>query len=122
MACIAYDRTTEFLCLLRSNHSAVKVGNVPIAEIDKVLHAERVVAGGFKKKYVAALTTLPTGSMFEYKGNAFLNWKRKVYRWTLNGYTEASMPTGAEQVMVLTPASIVRMFEGGFIPEVFGLI
>lgn len=94
------------------------VGNTPITEVDKVLHAERAIPGGGKVMFSAALNELPSGTIFEHENAAFLVWKGAIHRWSFDGYTPSLLQFGAQPVKVLTPASIVRMYRDGFIPSV----
>ncbi len=103
---------------VRVNRPDAKAGNMPVTEIDKVLHTERAIAGGGKVKFVAALNTLPPGTLFEQEGEAFLVWKGRVHRWSFDGYNRSPLQIGPQAVNVLTPASIVRTFQSGFDPSV----
>ena len=111
-------RYTEFKnAWLRTNRPNV-VGNTPITEVDKVLHAERAIPGGGKIMFSAAVKDLPSGAMFEHEGAAFLVWKEAIHRWSADGYIPSSLQVGLQPVNVLTPASIVRIYRDGFIPGV----
>jgi hypothetical protein len=91
----------------------------PISEIDKVLHAERVLKGGKKVASEAELGTLPDGTMVEVDGVAYLLWGKLLLQWSFTGYVGAEeLPPLRRRVQVLTPASIVQVFRGGFRPEV----
>ena len=102
---------------LRANRPDA-VGNTPITEVDKALHAERAIPGGGKVMFSAAVKDLPSGTMFEHEGAAFLVWKGAIHRWSFDGYTPSSLQVDTQAVNVLTPASIVRMYANGFIPDV----
>lgn len=103
---------------VRANRPEANAGNMPVTEIDKVMHAERAIAGGGKVKFVAAMNTLPPGTLFEHEGAAFLVWQGGVHRWSYDGYSRSPLPVGSQAVNVLTPASIVRTFQNGFVPSV----
>ena len=47
-------------------------------EIDRVLHAERLEAGGVKRAYVAVLSSLPDGTMIDHDGKPHLLWSGKA--------------------------------------------
>lgn len=102
---------------LRTNRPDA-VGNTPITEIDKVLHTERSIPGGKKVMFSAAMSEIPSGTIFEYENTAFLLWKGAIHRWSFDGYTPSSLQVDSQPVNVLTPASIVRMFQNGFMPAV----
>lgn len=103
---------------LRTNRPDAADGNTPISEIDKVLHAERAIPGGGKVEFSSTLNALPPGTMFEYDDAAYLVWSGAVHHWWFDGYTPSSMEVGTQEVNVLTPASVVRMFRNEFIPSV----
>ena len=46
--------------------------------IDRVLHAERLEAGGVKRAYVAVLSSLPDGTMIDHDGMPHLLWNGKA--------------------------------------------
>ena len=111
-------RYAEFKAAWLRTNRPDAVGNTPITEIDKVLHAERAIPGGGKVVFSALVKDLPTGAMFEREGAAYLVWEGAIYRWSFDGYTPSSLQMGAQTVNVLTPASIVRTYESGFTPGV----
>jgi len=89
-----------------------------IGELDKALHAERAVRGGGKVTYTAILADLPFGAMFESDGAIYLNWSRGQLPWSFKGYGLPAAIAPSTSVQVLTPASVVRMFQSGFKPGV----
>ena len=101
----------------RANHP--NATNLPFADIDKQLHAERMARGGKKVTYIAEFGELPDGTFIERDGKAYLLWGNKLHEWTPEGYKPASGPLqSAENVTVLTPHSIVKLFKAGFKPQV----
>lgn len=93
--------------------------DVPVAEIDRQLHADRVRRGGHKITYRARLDSLPDGAFIDLDGIALLVWRGEFYRWNPGGYAifeRILSPT--EEVVVLTPASIVETLRRGFRPQV----
>ena len=113
------SRYAEFkTAWVRGNRPGAAEGNMLVTEIDKVLHTERAIPGGGKVKFHSLVSTLPSGTMFEYEGAAFLVWMAAAHRWSFEGYIPSSLQLDHETVNVLTPASIVRMFESGFTPSV----
>ena len=100
---------------LAANRPGV-VGNTPITDVDKVLHAERAIPGGKKVTFSAALNELPSGTIFDHENVAFLVWKGAIRRWSFDGYTRSTLEIERQSVNVLTPASIVRIYRDGFIP------
>lgn len=99
-----------------------RVGSRPPSadEIDRVLHSERLLPGGGKKTYPAALSSLPTGVIVEHEGLAHLIWGSKLRPWTVAGYGPPAGVPPAIEVAVLTPRSIVQAIEAGFLPQIRG--
>ncbi|MDF1690440.1 MAG: hypothetical protein P1U35_12615 [Cycloclasticus sp.] len=93
--------------------------SVPVANIDKQLHAERAVRGGAKVTYTEEFGKLPSGTFIEHNEEACLLWKGQLNSWSPDGYQQsASLPASGEIVTVLTPLSIVKIFMNGFMPQV----
>jgi len=86
--------------------------------IDRVLHDERLEAGGVKRAYVAVLSSLPDGAMVEHAGGPHLLWNGKLLPWSFSGYGPALDAPPTSQVAVLTPRSIVLAIRAGFVPQV----
>lgn len=92
---------------------------VPIGQIDKQLHMERAARGGKKVTHQCAFETLPDGTFLEIGGKAILLWQKCFYQWSPYGYERSSiLLASSEVVTVLTPVSIVKMFQMGFTPQV----
>lgn len=92
-----------------------------IAEIDKQMHAERVIRGGKKVTYTAEFKSLPDGTFIEHQGQAYLCWQGALKQWSPEGYSETDVfPDLDEMVTVLTPHSIVKMYSNGFVPQIQG--
>jgi hypothetical protein len=84
-------------------------------EMDRVLHAERLDAGGGKRTWSAPLAELPPGVMVAGgDGEAYLVSDKALVQWRPEGYGgRLAKPAGAE-VRVLTPRSIVRALAAGY--------
>lgn len=89
-----------------------------MSEIDKILHSERAIKGGGKQTFEAQLSELPSGSMFEHDGRAFLVSDLGHFPWSFDGYLSPLTLNRAKKVRVLTPQSVVKAFSAGFAPEV----
>jgi hypothetical protein len=102
----------------RDAWAAARGGPRPSAEeMDDVLHAERLEAGG-KRTWRAPLRTLPDGVLVEHGGRVFL-WRRGALRpWGFGGYGRPVRVAGEKRVAVLTPESVVRAIRAGFVPQV----
>ena len=86
--------------------------------IDRVLHSERVGRGGDKRTYPARLASLPPGTLVEHEGRPHLYWGGTLRSWTFEGYGAPADISSATEVRVLTPKSIVRAIQAGFVPQV----
>jgi len=82
--------------------------------IDNLLHAARLNDDGSQRTWIAKLSDLPDGSMIEHRGTCVLLWGGRQWCWSLAGYAPmlTTIPAGQE-VTVLTPEPIVRLFAGG---------
>jgi hypothetical protein len=87
-------------------------------EIDRVLHDERLEAGGVKRAFVAVLSSLPDGAMVEHADGPHLLWNGRLLPWSFSGYGPAVDAAPETEVAVLTPRSIVLTIRGGFAPQV----
>ena len=104
---------------IAANRDLVSSENPPSKEMDKMLQKQRAIPGGGKQTYEAPIESLPAGTMIELDGAAFLLWRGMLYCWSFTGYHPYGRNVAPDtKVKVLTPESIVRMFAGGFIPEV----
>lgn len=94
-----------------------------ISVTDKQLHLERVDRAKQKVTFNAVVSSLPDGTIFEHEGYAYLIWKDQYHLWAHDGYvkTALSLPKDA-CVAVLTPASIVAMYQFGFKPQIHATI
>ena len=102
-----------------ANLGSTSPASVPVACIDKQLHADRAIRGGGKVTFQTRFEDLPPGAFIELGGDAFLYWAGELHRWSAYGYSEArSELPPSEVVTVLTPVSIVRVLQRGFAPQV----
>ena len=104
---------------LKANEASLSRENPPMADIDKLLHAERTDHGGAKAVFETSLGQLPAGTMIEHQGVAWLLWQGKLRYWTFHGYTGTiDVAPIQEPVKVLTPRSVVQTIKAGFAPRV----
>ena len=90
-----------------------------VSVIDTRLHAERVTRRGRKVTYIARFGDLPPGVFIALDGAAWLIWRGRLFPWSHHGYGPSRPAPGMDvRVDVLTPKSIVAMFDGGFCPQV----
>jgi hypothetical protein len=115
-----WDRFSEFKAAwVQANREMFDNENPAVAEIDKVLHSERVHEDKRKRTFAAQLGTLPQGTFVEVGRKACLFWRGKLFEWSFEGYSRSDLSSSPSlSVAVLTPASIVHMFSSGFTPQV----
>jgi hypothetical protein len=102
----------------RAAWAAAHGGGSPASadEIDRALHAERVREDGGKKTYRARFLSLSDGVVVEHDGRPHLLRGGKLRAWSFDGYGSCVDPPSGD-VDVLTPKSIVRVIQAGFIPQ-----
>lgn len=85
-------------------------------QIDATLHVERL-DGGEKVTWKSPISDLPHGTMFLVDELAYAVCNHSVLKWGFAGYTTVDPDTLPYTVDVLTPRSVVRIFDSGFKPE-----
>jgi hypothetical protein len=92
---------------------------VKAAEIDRVLHGERVDGAGRKRLHRFDIDGLPDGVMIldpQRLGPALVTG-RQLRPWTFGGYAPASPRPRGVQVDALTPPSIIAVLKLGYRPK-----
>ena len=100
---------------MRGNRDLTQGALPRAAEMDAVLHRERVVGRDEKRIHVADFADLPTGAMIvDDRDHAFLVRRDVLLPWAYSGYgAPVTKPThGAARL--LTPPSIVNALRAGF--------
>jgi hypothetical protein len=111
-------RSNEFKAAwLRANVDAPDRASYSLSKIDAVLHNERAQRGGGKLVFEESLSQLPVGTMFEWNGDAHLVTTNGNLPWSFAGYGAPVELDRESRVKVLTPASIVKAFQVGFVPH-----
>ncbi len=106
---------------LRGNLSRGLPAGVRIDEIDRVLHGERLAAGGLKVTFRAPLGELPDGTFVvldEAPSTGYLLARGALWRWAPGGHTGPVSRNAATGVTVLTPRSTVNAMAAGYRPSV----
>ncbi len=95
------------------------VGTRPRAtEMDKMLHAARVLPGTrSQKRHQAPIDNLPTGAMIQHNGSAHLVLQDQLLPFTPNGYGAAINQPRSSVVAVLTPSPIIAVLQMGYRPQ-----
>jgi hypothetical protein len=98
-----------------ANPGAVASAAPSADEMDRVLHGERVGAGGEKRTHPGSPRELPAGTMVaDESGRPFLVLGRSLLPWEPGGYgPPVPQPAGVE-FRVLTPPSVVRVLAAGY--------
>jgi hypothetical protein len=113
------ERFNEFRAAWAAGNPEHATAGLPRAdEMDRVLHAERVLRGGEKKTFEAPLSSVPDGVIVEHGGRPYLRREGRTRPWSFSGYGAAAAIPPATKVRVLTPRSIVRAIVAGFVPGV----
>jgi hypothetical protein len=84
--------------------------------MDRVLQTERG-DGYFKRKHSMLIGDLPDGTMIERAGAAWAIRGKNLLRWKPEGYGERRRRPEHQEVLVLTPPSIVKVLTAGYRPQ-----
>lgn len=98
--------------------TSVRKGLPKAAEIDRVLHQERISPSGNKLTYRAALADLPDGVFVVVEERPCLLWQEALFPWSAAGYGPPQRVDRALVVSVLTPRSTAGVLQQGYIPQV----
>ncbi|KRS14568.1 hypothetical protein XM53_02315 [Roseovarius atlanticus] len=90
-------------------------GTATLAEIDRLMHRDRVTRTRRQVRHTAALETLPDGAFILHDDAPHLVWGNRLLRYTPGGYT-ATLPRSTRLATVLTPASTVATLAAGYRP------
>jgi len=71
-----------------------------------------------KRSYRGAVSLLPDGTYIALDGDAWLVWQRRLLAWSDSGYSNSRARPPRAEVDVLTPPSIVAIFEAGYRPGI----
>jgi hypothetical protein len=111
----AYCRREDYLAFAAAWRAAKGLARRPwAAEMDAVLHGERVVSRTRQKvTWPARTAELPDGVMVRAGGVSGLVTGGRMAPWSFEGYRA---PVAAAEVEVLTPPSIVAAISAGYRP------
>ena len=111
----------RFKNLWREVNGALLQGKArTMADMDAVLHSERIARDGTQRRWEARLSELPDGAMVLVDDTraAFLLQQGYLYHWSPAGYVERKAISSGRTVTVLTPASVTRVLAAGYRPGV----
>jgi len=102
---------------LKSNPEYGFAERVHIAEIDNILHSERMDEKGAKVTYTEAIENIPDGTFIAFNAKPFMIANGLMFAWTPYGYEQGMALPETESVTVLTPRSVVNTFRAGYLPQ-----
>lgn len=86
------------------------------ADMDAVLHRERIASGVGDRVFAPGLDSLPDGTVVEIGTSPHAVFGGRPYRWTHSGYAPVTaVETG--RVGLVTPASTVTALRAGYRPD-----
>jgi hypothetical protein len=85
-----------------------------IAEIDAVLHDERINSNAEQITFEMNISEIPDGTFVTINSIPYLFFQSSLYEWTPYGYKDAMPLPSVPQLTVVTPKSIVKMFLAGY--------
>lgn len=112
-------RYNEFRDAWQAANAWNGVGNVRAAELDEILHEERI-ADNRKITWKAPLEDLPHGAMVLIDNAAYAISENGLLAWNASGYRTANHDRLPDKLEVLTPRSVVKTFSQGFRPLFHG--
>jgi hypothetical protein len=93
-------------------------GQPSVDDIDRELHAERIVGVGVKRLHAARLSDLPDGSMVGEGDRAWIVLGGDLLAWSPFGYGDRRTTSGSATVNTLTPPSVIKVIRAGYEPGV----
>lgn len=107
----AYCRRPDY-----TRFRALFPGHPKAAEMDQLLHAERL-DGRSKRRQPVRMQDLPDGAFIELDGTPHLIWGSSLRPFSASGYLPAIARPGGSAT-VLTPQSLLAVLRGGYRPMV----
>lgn len=94
-----------------------ELGPKPTAPVvDAALHVERISADGGQASWRDRLGSLPDGTMVAVDDAAWLVWRRRLLKWSPEGYVAGAAIESDQLAVVLTPPSTVGALRQGYVP------
>ncbi len=103
----------------RRTGATTLAGALPLAkELDRQLHAERIVRGTHRRRlHAMSWQALPQGTFVAFDGRPGMVLADSVHPWTPEGYLQPLPRPGSGTVEVITPPSTVAALRGGYRPQ-----
>jgi hypothetical protein len=104
----------------RRAFAAGRGSGLPLAkDMDRVLHAERIVRGSHRRRlHPARWPDLPAGVFVRLAGGPALVLDRTVVPWTTGGYTAPRERPTRGTALLITPPSTVAALRAGYHPQI----
>lgn len=110
------QRFNEFKQAWQVAHPQLADGKLKVAEIDAVLHEQRLSPDGSRPLWQASLAELPIGTMIERDGGYYAVHASGLLPWHVDGYGQPLAGATEGQVMVVTPRATVAVLAAGYEP------
>ncbi len=94
-----------------------RLGGTSADDMDRRLHADRLVSPGARRTYRERMDALPDGAYAEVDGAAWLVWEGGIRAWSPAGYG-GRLEIGHSPVTVITPQCLVEVLRVGYRPVV----
>jgi hypothetical protein len=104
----------------RRAFAAGRGSGLPLAkDMDRVLHAERIVRGSHRRRlHPARWPDLPAGAFVRLAGGPALVLDRTVVPWTTGGYAAPRERPTRGTALLITPPSTVAALRAGYHPQI----
>src|SRR5262249_24909033 len=97
--------------------SRARLSGTSADEMDRRLHADRLVSPRARRTFRDAAETLPDGAYVDLDGTAWLAWGGAIHAWSPAGYTDRRA-IGHDEVTIITPRCLVEVLRMGYRPIV----
>jgi hypothetical protein len=98
-----------------ANPDLILAQSLPVDEIDRVLHGERLNSERRKRTFHASLSEVPRGVLVaDDAGLPYLVLERSLVQWEPSGYSHSIPKPIGGMFQVLTPKSVVRAIMHGY--------
>jgi len=89
-----------------------------VAEMDDLLHAERLNPDRSKRLHQVDLSRLPDGAFVMHESLPHLVLGDALLEWSPAGYASARPRTDAAEALLITPPSAVEVIAAGYAPDI----